>query len=171
MELPQYRFFSPTETSLKIARSVADGISERLRQAVFSTILLLGFQPGSISLRRSDLTVIAAPVYGGRMAPMAKERMKHIVADSTPCVLIAVYGNRAFENALPDMAEFVSGLGFVPVAAGAFVGEHSYSRPDTPIAVGRPDRADLDEAFGFGKAVGETFEKRRSEAGGCGGAA
>ena len=150
--------FSPTETSLKIARSVADGISGTAAAGSILHNLTLGLQPGSISLRRSDLAVIAAPVYGGRMAPMAKERMKHIVADSTPCVLIAVYGNRAFENALSDMAEFVSGLGFVPVAAGAFVGEHSYSRPDTPIAVGRPDRADLDEAFGFGKAVGETLK-------------
>ena len=147
--------FSPTETSLKIARSVVDGICGTIVADCVLCNVTFDRQVGPVSLQRSDLAVIAAPVYGGKMAPMAKERMKHIVADSTPCVLIAVYGNRAFENALSDMAEFVSALGFVPVAAGAFVGEHSYSRPDTPIAAGRPDRADLDEAFGFGKAVGE----------------
>ena len=75
--------FSPTETSLKIARSVADGISGTAAAGSILHNLTLGLQPGSISLRRSDLAVIAAPVYGGRMAPMAKERMKHIVADST----------------------------------------------------------------------------------------
>lgn len=45
--------------------------------------------------------------------------------------------------------------GFVPVAAGAFVGEHSYSTPGTPIAEGRPDTQDLAEAAAFGARIGQ----------------
>ena len=52
--------------------------------------------------------IIAAPVYGGKMAPAAKERMAAIKGSGTPCAVVAVYGNRSFENALADMA--VSGL-------------------------------------------------------------
>ena len=56
-------------------------------------------------------------------------------------------------------ADTVAGLasrqGFVPVAAGAFVGEHSYSTPETPVAAGRPDTQDLAEAEAFGAAVRE----------------
>ena len=47
--------FSPTETSLKIARSVADGISGTAAAGSILHNLTLGLQPGSISLRRSDL--------------------------------------------------------------------------------------------------------------------
>ncbi len=43
--------------------------------------------------------------------------------------------------------------GFVPVAAAAFVGEHSYSTERTPIAAGRPDGQDLAAAEAFGRAV------------------
>lgn len=43
--------------------------------------------------------------------------------------------------------------GFVPVAAAAFVGEHSYSTPETPVAAGRPDAQDLARAAEFGAAV------------------
>ena len=40
------------------------------------------------------------------------------------------------------------------MAAGAFVGEHSYSTPGTPIAEGRPDTQDLAEAAAFGARIG-----------------
>ena len=43
----------------------------------------------------------------------------------------------------------------MPVAAGAFVGEHSYSTPETPIAQGRPDARDLAAATAFGAQVRE----------------
>ena len=41
------------------------------------------------------------------------------------------------------------------MAAGAFVGEHSYSTPGTPIAEGRPDAQDLAEAAAFGARIGQ----------------
>lgn len=45
--------------------------------------------------------------------------------------------------------------GFNPVAAGAFVSEHSYSTGETPIAAGRPDADDMKAAEEFGRQVGE----------------
>ena len=39
------------------------------------------------------------------------------------------------------------------MAAAAFVGEHSYSTPETPVAAGRPDAQDLARAAEFGAAV------------------
>ena len=63
---------------------------------------------------------------------------------------VAVYGNRSFENAIADMADFAGAAGFRTIAAGAFIGEHSYSTPATPIAVGRPDKEDISDAHRFG---------------------
>lgn len=148
--------FSPTGTSAKVAEAVVAGIRYALLPDEAGVKLLDVTRRAGVTVcaARSDLAVIAAPVYGGKMAPIAKERMKDIKADSTPCIVIAVYGNRAFENAVSDMATFAESLGFVPVAAGAFVGEHSYSTAATPIAVGRPDGADWDAAFALGREVG-----------------
>lgn len=144
--------FSPTRTSAKIAASIASGINEV--KACPVTTCDLTSAPQTISLHQDDIAIIAAPVYGGKIAPITKERMSRITADSTPCILVAVYGNRAFENALNDMAAFVRGLGFRPIAAGAFVGEHSYSTEQYPIATGRPDVEDLNVAAEFGRTVG-----------------
>lgn len=51
--------------------------------------------------------------------------------------------------------------GFLPLSAGAFVGEHSYSRPDEgmPIAEGRPDTADRAVAKRFGAASRDKYDK------------
>lgn len=109
----------------------------------------------AVTLSADAVAVFAAPVYGGRIAPAALERMEALRGSGTPAVVIAVYGNRAFEGAAAQLAAFVAERGFVPVAAAAFVGEHSYSSPATPIAAGRPDARDVAEAEAFGAAVAQ----------------
>lgn len=109
--------------------------------------------PRPETLSADTVAVFAAPVYGGRIPRTALERMEGIRGEGTPAVVIAVYGNRAFEKAAAELADFVRARGFVPVAAAAFVGEHSYSTERTPIAAGRPDGQDLAAAEAFGRAV------------------
>lgn len=103
--------------------------------------------------------IFTVPVYGGHAPEIALERMAGIRGDGRqPAIIIAVYGNRAFENALVDLAAFVRERGFVPVAAAAFPCEHSYSTPETPIAEGRPDRQDAEDALTFGSLVRAKLE-------------
>ena len=140
--------FSPTGTSARIAAAVAAGagMSSRVIDVTRDEDCNLVFDP-------DDLVIIAAPVYGGHMSPKAAERMSGMVGNGAKCVLVAVYGNRAFENALVDMSDFAEAHGFVPVAVGAFIGEHSYSTAVHPIAAGRPDAADIAFAERFGKDI------------------
>lgn len=111
------------------------------------------------------VAIFAVPVYGGHVAPAALERLREIRGEGTPAVVLAVYGNRSFGTAVAELASFVAGRGFVPVAAGAFVGEHSYSTPETPIAQGRPDARDLAAATAFGAQVREKLAKTRPSPG------
>ena len=174
-------FFSPTGTSRKTATAVARGIAapfaatadssgstDPANHAAEANRVAATPENGPIPVRALDLThaaprpetlsadtvaVFAAPVYGGRIPRTALERMEGIRGEGTPAVVIAVYGNRAFEKAAAELADFVRARGFVPVAAAAFVGEHSYSTERTPIAAGRPDGQDLAAAEAFGRAV------------------
>lgn len=70
-------------------------------------------------------------------------------------MLAVAYGNRSYGRALEQLSVFAAGSGFVPVSAGAFVGEHSYSTPERPIAEGRPDDTDIACATALGRAVAE----------------
>lgn len=142
--------FSPTHTSLKIARAVARGCQAAPAEELDLTCRQLR---DTVRLGSDCLAVIAVPVYAGRVAPLALQRLKNVRGEQTPAVLLVVYGNRDYEDALVELRDAMTVQGFVPVAAGAFVGEHSYSRPGMPIAEGRPDEADLLLAEEFGRSA------------------
>ena len=139
-------FFSPTHTSLQIADAIADGLGASECRELDITYE----KPATDILIERGVAVFAVPVYGGRVAETAVERMQAIRGNNIPAVIAVVYGNRDYEDALIELRNIVRGQGFVPVSGGAFIGEHSYSRPDRPVAAGRPDKNDIDVAFSFG---------------------
>ena len=146
--------FSPTGTSARVLKGIASGVSETLGADVRYRDLTLE-SPGEMRFAADDLVIVSAPVYGGKIAPVVKQRLAGISGEGAGCVVVAVYGNRAFENAPGDMASFMSDHGFRVCGAAAFVGEHSYSTPATPIAQGRPDRQDIADARRFGEEIAE----------------
>ena len=124
--------FSPTHTSKQVGEAIVrgTGISDVTRTD-------LTFHPaGKLEIPENTLTVITVPVYGGKVAPPALERMKDVHASGAPAVLVAVYGNRAYEKALVELDAFASDRGFKVIAGATFVGEHSYSTQQNPIAAG-----------------------------------
>lgn len=147
-------YFSPTHTSAKIAYSVAEGMQMR----TFSESDITHEAIDIVENMEDELTIVAVPVYGGRVAETALERLKVFQARRAPVIPIVVYGNRDYEDALKELCDTLAGQGFIPVAAGAFIGEHSYSRKSMPIAAGRPDEADIQKAAEFGKQIMEKLE-------------
>ena len=67
------------------------------------------------------------------------DRMKIISGDKTPCVPVAVFGNRAVDDALLEMSELAEKCGFVTVAGCEMVAPHSI---DPQFGAGRPDASD-----------------------------
>lgn len=140
-------FFSPTRTSAGVARAIGQGIGMDRR---IETDLTYDLEESSLFIENA-LTVIAVPVYAGRVAPIAVQRLKRLRGANAPVIINVVYGNRDYEDALVELRDVVTEQGFSVLSAGAFVGEHSYSRPGMPIAAGRPDRDDIEKAIEFGK--------------------
>lgn len=141
--------FSPTHTSRQVGEAIIRGTG--CTEVVVTDLTLC--DAGKLEVRQDVLTVIAVPVYGGHVPPLALERMKQVRADHSPAVIVVVYGNRAYEKALTELDAFASGLGFKVIAGGTFIGEHSYSNAEHPVAAGRPDADDLQFAEQFGQKV------------------
>ena len=141
--------FSPTGTTDRILDAIMSGMKYLLERNLNVTI-----EPAAEGMvDRNTLTVFAAPVYGGHVAPLALERMSRIRGDNAPAIVVVVYGNRDFENAAVEFANFVKERGFNVIGAAAFIGEHSYSSDEYPIAKGRPDKSDLLKAQEFGLRI------------------
>lgn len=142
-------YFSPTHTSAKIAYAIAEGMKTGSLSESDITHEVL---PNTMVME-DELTIVAVPVYGGRVAETAMERLRAFQANGASVIPVVVYGNRDYEDALRELSDTLKAQGFIPVAAAAFVGEHSFSRKDMPIAAGRPDEADLLVASRFGQKV------------------
>lgn len=153
-------YFSPTQTTEKIVEGIAQGIQIDLVER-------LDLTPPEARMREfeemhDELVIIGAPVYGGRIPHEAVHRLRRIKGNGTPAAVVAVYGNRAYEDALIELRDLAAALGFTPVAGGAFIGEHSYDSETTPIASGRPDAQDLEKAKGFGELIREKMREMRT---------
>ncbi len=147
MKSTEIIFFSPTHTSAKIARAIASGINSDEQ----TEIDLTTDESTELIFISDALVIIAVPVYGGRVAPIAKQRLQRLRGVRSAAILVCVYGNRDYEDALVELRDEAVKLGFCTLAAGAFIGEHSFSSRETPIAAGRPDAEDLEKARKFGE--------------------
>ena len=102
------------------------------------------------TFRPEDLCLIAVPSFGGRVPAIAAERLAQLKGQDARAVLVAVYGNRAYDDTLLELEDIAMAGGFRCVAAVAAVAEHSLLRR---FAAGRPDAADRQELQGFGRQI------------------
>ncbi len=149
-------YFSPTKTSEKVARSIASGMNVS-RMEVYDLTPPDG-ETAEVSCSENDFAVFAVPVYAGRVPVEAAARLKRFRGRNAPAAVVVVYGNRAYEDALLELKNIALESGFKPIAAGAFIGEHSFSGDKFPIATGRPDEADRKQAKRFGERIAEKLK-------------
>ena len=153
MEVKQVKliYFSPTGTTEKVLESIAEGIA--VEQIEHINLTLPESAQQIIPPLSDELAIIGAPVYGGRLPATAINRFRQIKASKTLAIVIVLYGNREFEDALLELKNLSIELGFIPVAGGAFIGEHSFATKEVPIANGRPDSLDIQKAMDFGAKI------------------
>jgi len=158
MDIKQVKmvYFSPTGTTRKVLAPIAKGVSDQRPQRVDMTLPDADAQP--VEFASDELLVLGAPVYAGRLPEEAVKRFKMLKGNGSPAILVVLYGNRAYEDALLELKNLSIELGFKPVAAAAFIGEHSYASEDAPVAMGRPDRDDVKLAKDFAKQVKEQLD-------------
>jgi ferredoxin len=133
---------------------VIDAIASGIQHIPCETIDLT--YPDAVSeipLAADELVILGVPVYAGRVAPLAVQRLTAIEGNNTPAVIVVTYGNREFEDALIELRDLAEKAGLKPMAACSFIGEHSFSGSEMPIAADRPDPVDLATAKAFGARI------------------
>ena len=128
-------YFSAKGTTQKCANYIADILSTDN----VSKNLLDFTEPNHFDLTSNDVLLLSMPVYGGFIPHHCIEMIKQIKGNNTPAIILAIFGNRHFDNALLQMQDLVEANGFKVIAAGAFLAEHSIF---PSVAQGRPDADD-----------------------------
>lgn len=93
--------------------------------------------------------IFGAPVYGGRLPYIARQRFENFKGNGTKCAIVATYGNRDYDDALLEMKDLFEKQGFEVMGAAALVCKHTYGE----IQTDRPDVNDLNNDKEFIKKV------------------
>ena len=144
-------YFSATGTTRKIVKAISQGLDCNTH---FTDITLeknrKTYHPSD-----SDLIVIATPIYGERIPRFIYDFLTHIQGGSRPLIALSVYGNIGFGISLKQFEDYAAKNHFRLIAAGAFIGQHTYASEEVPVAYGRPDIVDLKQAAEFGRKIRE----------------
>jgi ferredoxin len=151
--------FSPTNTTKKIVSIIADEISSNTRTVIDLTYRAMN---KSQQIVKNDGVIFGVPVYSGRIPSIFISRMEGIKGNGQPAIIIVLYGNREYDDALLELKDIVTSKGFTVIAAVAFIGEHSLSSREQPIADGRPDALDIMKAIDYGKRIKTIIDNKNS---------
>ncbi len=86
-----------------------------------------------------ELLIAAAPVYGGQLPSLEDTLFSNLKGNQTPCVIMAAYGNRHYDDTLSQMKKILEERGFVCIGAIAPIIPHIYA---DKLGAGRPDETD-----------------------------
>lgn len=139
--------FSPTGGTDKVAEIITKAWGMPVNKIDLSDAKI---DYSSLCFKQEDVAVIAVPSYGGRVPGLAAERISNIRGNQTPCVIVCVYGNRAYEDTLVELSDIAEKSGFNIIAAIAAVAEHSIFHQ---YAAGRPDAEDESELNDFANQI------------------
>lgn len=146
-------YVSPTHTTQKVVTEVAKEMAAKTGGELKEINATLPEErANSFAFSSDDILVFGLPVYGGRIPGFTEDMITNMKGDNTKVVLCAVYGNRHFDDALLEMRDLLHKNGFVTVAAGAFIGEHSFT---DKVGTARPDEKDLQQAREFGQKAAD----------------
>ncbi|MFI3289795.1 MAG: 4Fe-4S binding protein [Rikenellaceae bacterium] len=140
-------YFSAAGTTKKVIEAVAEGVLSASSEMTIVHYPLIKVNAEQTTICKDDIAIFAIPVYAGRVPKIAAEQIAKFKGDGGRAILIAVYGNREYDDALLELSDIVSVGGFTPIAAGAFIAEHSIF---PKVAAGRPNASDLKIAKEFG---------------------
>ncbi len=152
-------YFSPTGRTKTVVSGIAGKIAELSGESkTVNTIdfTLPGGREKPATFSKDDLVIIGVPVYAGRVPNILLKYLDSIQGNGALAVSVVVYGNRNYDDGLIELTDILDSHGFAVIGAGAFVGEHAFSKT---LAANRPDEKDMKLVSDF---AGQVYNKLRA---------
>lgn len=161
-------FFSTTKTTEKITLQIFNKIASSFDSSLKQNLAEISPDKRSdfvksLKFNENDLLLFAVPVYSGRIPTILLSDLNALNGNNAKVVPIVVYGNREYDDALLELSDIMEKRKFKNISAAAFIGEHSFSTDQMPIAKNRPDDKDLVEADNFAIKTLELFKKSQQD--------
>ncbi len=150
-------YFSPTEGTKRAVELLAQCLTQN-PQYLDLTRRKLRREKRVFSAQ--ELLIAAAPVYGGQLPVLDDKLFANLKGNHTPCVIMAAYGNRHYDDTLAQMKKILEDRGFVCIGAIAPIIPHIYS---DKLGVGRPNEQDEVIFKKFAVLIKKRIEEREEQ--------
>ena len=101
-------YFSATYTTCRVVEAIAANLSNE----VTTYDITNDTSTDVVTSPADELVVVGVPVYAGRVPAMAAERLRRFRGENTPAVVVAVYGNRHYDDAVLELHDIMTEQGF-----------------------------------------------------------
>ena len=145
--------FSPTGGTRKAAEVFTEYLTQNPR---YLDLTRRKLRKEKIRFSSRELLIAAAPVYGGQLPVTEEPLFSNLQGEGTPCVIMAAYGNRHYDDALAQMKERLESQGFICIGAAAPVIPHIYS---PVLGKDRPDEKDRQILRRFAVEIKKRLER------------
>ncbi len=129
-------YFSATYTTRKVVRLIAGQISDTTVEYDITQTTL----ENDIVSDDQGLLIVGMPVYAGRIPDKAVNALNKFKGKGTPAIIVCVYGNRDYDDALLELKDMIESNGFRVISAGAFIARHAIF---PAVGMNRPDEEDM----------------------------
>ncbi len=142
-------YFSGTGTTRKVVQQLAKSLADKMGKSV--EIKNLDFSLPEVRentpiFSKEDIVIAGVPVYAGRVPNVLLKYLNTIQGNGALAVAVVLYGNRNYDDGLIELTDILTEKGLTVIAAGAFIGEHSFSNI---LAQDRPDASDMEKVEAF----------------------
>jgi len=138
-------WFSATTTTKRITGLIAEQFTA---ESVTNHDTTKNIPEDDILIGPNDLLIAGMPVYAGRIPAIAAKALSKFKGGRTPAVIICVYGNRDYDDALLELKEILKTNGFSTISAGAFIAQHAIF---PAVGASRPDEKDRSIIIDFAR--------------------
>ena len=125
-------YFSPSGGTQRVVELVCGLFGD------YETLNLGGRERARRQFQGDELLVLGLPVYAGQI-PAVQGLLNGLSGENTPCVLLAAYGNRHYDDALAQMKQQMGEKGFRCLGAATVITPHIFA---PSLGMGRPDEED-----------------------------
>ena len=146
-------YFTGTGTTEKVVTHIGKKIAEKLGVEYEDyDFTLPKVRKVEKSFTEEDLVVFGTPVIAGRVPNLLLKYLDTLKGKGALAVPVVLYGNRNFDDALIELRNILKDKNMKPIAGGAFIGEHSFSKI---LGAGRPNIKDMEIASNFAEKIVE----------------
>ena len=148
--------FSPTEGTSQAVRWFAEAFGQ---EVLWLDLNRPEVRRQEVVLEERDVLLAASPVYAGQLPPV-EGLFQNLRGQGNPCVLLAGYGNRHYDDMLAQLAYRLKKQGFFCIGAMTAIVPHIFA---PKITEGRPSQEDRRAVEEFAQLIWERLEapKRR----------